>query len=448
MRFKVKSVVKGLLFCWGMAFYSCENDSSATNDLTNKDKTIINARKYFENNKPNLEALEYTKAVDWKNAILLNNNGQLAVEVPLQLLNNTSTNVLEDKDYKTYMRLLFIKNIDDTYNSFNIVYTTKDKSFNNNDKSFNILDIGSKYSGYITIQKSDNKISFSAKYINGELFGLHNFDQGQSLTSRLECTYYVTVENYTTCSNWVWLPDYISIPGGFGNLPFGYMPGITGPLFPNGIPPFDPCLAAVRASMIASNAGFISARAAVVQAGADGNEHSITLGTPSSGVYSQSVMRNGGTNGVAVSEYPGAMAAIHNHPNNTPLSSGDIYAAVTLNTKSSAFYTSIIVTGGETYAIVVNNLPAAQNFVKNYPPDLLPNYPPEFPNFIFDQIDAMKDYMGYNIEGRTSGIAFILDKYDAGITLLKQNSKGEFYPLTSKEITQNGSKTYTLTPCN
>lgn len=111
MKFKLKRIAKGLLFCWLMTLYSCENDSSVTNDLISKDKTIVNTREYFKNNKPNLEALEYTKTVDWDNAILLNNDGEQAIEVPLILFDNTSTNVVEDQDYKTYMRLLFIKNI-------------------------------------------------------------------------------------------------------------------------------------------------------------------------------------------------------------------------------------------------------------------------------------------------------------------------------------------------
>jgi hypothetical protein len=81
---------------------------------------------------------------------------------------------------------------------------------------------------------------------------------------------------------------------------------------------------------------------------------------------------------------------MHNHPNNTALSSGDIYAAVTLNTKNSNFTTSFILTGGETYAIVITNLTAAKAFVAAYPADISPIYPPEFPQFIFDQIQDVK----------------------------------------------------------
>lgn len=273
---------------------------------------------------------------------------------------------------------------------------------------------------------------------------LHNFDQEENITNRLACSYYVTVGPYTTCSNWAWYPDY-----GLGDLPYGYMPGITGPIILSNLN-IEPCGAAKSTTVISANSGFINAKAAVIQAGADGNEHSITLGKTVSGVYTQTSMMNGGTNGVAVNQnLAGAFAAIHNHPNNTPLSSGDIYASVTLNTKSSNFTTSIIVTGGETYAIVITNLANAQNFAKNYPPDLSPNYPPEFPDFIFDQIAAVRFTLGESNESRTAAISLVLDKYNAGITLMKQDNSGNFNRIKIQETTMaDGSKKYTTIPCN
>ncbi|KQW99456.1 hypothetical protein [Flavobacterium sp. Root420] len=444
---KLRRSISFLAISTAVLLSSCQKDEI---ELTNQESSVLNAKEWFENTKPNLEALKYTETIDWSNAIVLDNDGEQAIEVPLKLIDDASTNVVSDIEYKTFMRLLLIKNIDDTYKVFNIVYTTKDVSFNNSDKSFNILDIGSQFSGYITIQKSDNTIGYSGKYENSEFSGLHNYNPEKRLTDRLVCSYYVTVGNYTTCSNWVWYPDYTFGPGGPGTLPPGYMPGISGPLYPNGLPAFDPCFAAKNATSVAANASFISAKAAIIQAGADGKEHSITLGYPGpAGPYTQSAMRNGGTNDVSVNEtLSGAFAAIHNHPNNTPLSAGDIYVAVTLNTKNAAFYTSIIVTGGETYAIVVNNLPAAKEFVKNNPPDLSPNYPPEFPDNIFDQILDIRTKLGESIEARTEAIATVLDANNAGITLMKQDSSGKFNRIKlQKTNNPDGTVSYIAVPC-
>lgn len=146
----------------------------------------------------------------------------------------------------------------------------------------------------------------------------------------------------------------------------------------------------------------------------------------------------------------GAFAALHNHPENTPLASGDIYASVKLGVKNSSFTTTYILTNGEVYAIVVTDLAAAQAFVAEYPADHLPGYNPEFPDFIFNQLQVLVTPMGSSIEGKTAAIAFILDKYNAGITLFKQDSNGEFKLIKTLETTiSDGSKTYnTINPCN
>ena len=106
-------------------------------------------------------------------------------------------------------------------------------------------------------------------------------------------------------------------------------------------------------------------------------------------------------------------------------------------------------TAGETYAIVITDLKAAQAFIAAYPADLSPNYPPEFPQVIFDQIQEIKTTFGESNEARTTAMALILDKNNAGITLMKQDSSGEFKPFKTKETTNSdGSKTFSSVPCN
>lgn len=169
MTSRLRKSISLLTISTAVLLVSCQKDEI---EALNQESPVLNAKEWLENTKPNLEALNYTETINWKNAIVLNNNGEQAIEVPLKLISNASTNVVDDMEYKTYMRLLLIKNSDDTYKVFDIVYTTKDASFNNDDKSFNILDVGSQYSGYITIQKSDNLIAYSGKYEKGVFTGL------------------------------------------------------------------------------------------------------------------------------------------------------------------------------------------------------------------------------------------------------------------------------------
>lgn len=105
-------------------------------------------------------------------------------------------------------------------------------------------------------------------------------------------------------------------------------------------------------------------------------------------------------------------------------------------------------TNGETYAIVVTNLALAQAFVKTFPADQLPNQSPEFHDTIFNQILDVRPQMGESTEGRTRGIAFVLDNNNAGITLMKQDDSGVFNPIKIEEqINADNSKTYNSIPC-
>ncbi|MEO8533935.1 MAG: hypothetical protein ABI441_09295 [Flavobacterium sp.] len=212
----------------------------------------------------------------------------------------------------------------------------------------------------------------------------------------------------------------------------------------------DPCETAKQTNIYAKSNAFKTALDKIIAADADGKEHSITLGRSTYNEISQASMNNGGANDVKVNTtYPGAFASIHNHPNNTQLSAGDIYAAVTLHEKSTFFNTSFIVTNGEVYAIVVDDLEAAKAFVKAYPADVSPIYPPEFPDVIFDQLQNLVTPLGSTNEGITKAIALVLDKYNSGITLMKQDKNGEFDAIKIKEtILPNDEKKYTSTSCN
>ncbi|PWA11559.1 hypothetical protein [Flavobacterium laiguense] len=219
----------------------------------------------------------------------------------------------------------------------------------------------------------------------------------------------------------------------------------------SGIPgesPKNPCDAAKLITTDSKDSKYLSAKSSILAANAT-LEHSITLGKDVSNQITHAPMNNGGTNDVKVNEtWAGAFASLHNHPNNTPLSTGDIYNAVTLNNKNSNFTTSFVLIDGETYAIVVTNLVEANAFVKAYPADENPPYPPEFPDAIFNEILEVRSKLGESIEARTSAIAFALNSHNSGISLMKQDNNGEFYPLIIKKTTQNGTDTYNLTSCN
>jgi len=438
---KTKNILNLLVLTYVSTFMTgCQSDEIKTT-VINPDITAV--KEWFDNNSPNLESLKYTKKIDWENARISIEGDAKTIEIPLMLFNNTSTNVIDDTEYRTYMSLLFILNENEEYQIFNIVYTTKNKIINNS-KEFNLYKTDSIYSGYITIQNSKNKIIYSGEFQNGQHIRYHNRAPIQNVTSKYICTYYVTVGPITTCSNWSWVPDNIPVPG----VP--YFPG--GPSFPGGQPPpvikLDPCAQATKMSIDGKDPVFLSAKKNILNANPK-IEHSITL-TRRNNQLGQIAMNSGGTSSVKVNtNWHGSFAALHNHPNNTPLSAGDIYAGITLNVDNRNFTTSYILTGGEVYAIVITDLQAAKDFTAAYPADQIAGYNPEFPDVLFDQLQNLVTTFGSSIDGRTEAMSVILNKYNAGVTLMKQDSEGQFKPFNTKEsILPNGNKSYTSIPCN
>lgn len=202
---------------------------------------------------------------------------------------------------------------------------------------------------------------------------------------------------------------------------------------------------------ISKDEKFISAVSDITAASVDGFEHSITLGIGSDGKINQAPMNNGTSQyKVPVNKtWAGAFAAIHNHPDGTPMSSGDVYAAVALNTSKPNFTTTyLLLPDGSMYALVVTDLVAATAFVNTYPAEVIGNNSPEFPDAIFNPIDDLKRYMGESVEGRTRALAFVLDQNNAGIKLLKQDTNGDFNPIQTEETITGTIKTYTPKPCN
>lgn len=224
------------------------------------------------------------------------------------------------------------------------------------------------------------------------------------------------------------------------------------PADPPADPPKDPCSTGPATTTISQSSSYINANTSITTASADGNEHSITLGKDSSGNITQAPMNNGRPNSVAVNtSWPGAFADIHNHTTDTPPSSGDIYAAVEKNETNSDYTTSFVNVPDGSYAIVVSNLALAQEFVTSYPSETIPGYNPEFPDVILDEIYALRYSMGSgsSVENYMRAVSFLLDKYESGITILKRDSDGNYKAFKVEEtVNQDGSKTYTVIPCN
>lgn len=213
----------------------------------------------------------------------------------------------------------------------------------------------------------------------------------------------------------------------------------------------DPCVVAKELTTIATNPIYQKAVKDIkTAAAADGFEHAITLGKSSAGQVIATPMSQGTKSSVTIDySIPGAFTRIHNHPSENSHSVQDLYNTVVLNNMFPNFNSGFVLAGNDVYVAAVTDLTAAQVFANKYIIKPTASDPAFFLKFISDEIaDAWNDMDTYLPEGKTKAVAFVANKYNAGITFFKQNNNGDFYPLITKEVKQsNGSRTFNLIPC-
>lgn len=102
------------------------------------------------------------------------------------------------------------------------------------------------------------------------------------------------------------------------------------------------------------------------------------------------------------------------------------------------------------YALALTNAAALKAFIVQYPKIQIQGYSPDFPDELFylyrDVYDLNKD-LGIAVANEMA-LAYILDKYNAGVALLKQDENGNFQKINTTANTDgNGNTTYTKTDC-
>lgn len=163
-------------------------------------------------------------------------------------------------------------------------------------------------------------------------------------------------------------------------------------------------------------------------------------------------MVSGGSNHGSVPPIAGGFADIHNHPNNTEPSAGDLYGLIERNTSTNSYDTRFVTTGGTVYAFVIYDPQKADQFAANYPPVQTINpqtgqlYPPEFPvGVVFDDYENSLAYfegvLNYSSPlADAMAMAFILEKHNIGVAILKQEPNGNFKILRARQT--NPGATY------
>jgi hypothetical protein len=202
-----------------------------------------------------------------------------------------------------------------------------------------------------------------------------------------------------------------------------------------------------------SQASIFSVAREQVQKAGDRREHAITFGRDSlSGICASPMASGDATNGRVNSNWPGAFADIHNHLNDQPPSAGDLYNLIKISSNRQGYNTRFVITpGGFLYALYVYDMELAKAFVAKYPLEQSPGFSPRFPEPVFDDIDKITMYFESHgvrpLLACERAMAFVLDRYKAGVVLLKQDSIGNFKVLQTGEKTLKRKTIYVVKEC-
>ncbi|MCT3924536.1 hypothetical protein HZP94_15095 [Elizabethkingia anophelis] len=139
---------------------------------------------------------------------------------------------------------------------------------------------------------------------------------------------------------------------------------------------------------------------------------------------------------------------LHNHPGSNPPSMGDLYNMIDLNNYFSSFkYRYVLTDDGTMYALIITDSTAANIFKQNYPPvitaDPTGGKYTTFPQKLLDEWNDLR--MTFSDSG---ALAYVLDKYNSGVTLAKMDSAGNFRKINITEVKNaDGSIDYKYALC-
>ena len=210
--------------------------------------------------------------------------------------------------------------------------------------------------------------------------------------------------------------------------------------------------ASEAATRLSEREVYKTAWAAILKAADDGKEHAVSFGKDAQGNILRSGVSHGARNRTTVPDIENRFADMHNHPQNKPPSSGDLYHFIDQAVLNSQYQKFIRLPDGTIYALVLTSMDAAQKFNTRFPRiagvyDSLAatRYQPVFPKALVEEINQMR---GWGEATEEAAFAFILHKYNAGVALLKTDHQGRFRKVnTTKRADKDGSLRYIVYRC-
>lgn len=174
-------------------------------------------------------------------------------------------------------------------------------------------------------------------------------------------------------------------------------------------------------------------------------EYTVSFGQDSIGNVIVSSVLEGNHSNSRLPLVRNGFADFHSHPKNTPPSSGDVYGLLMKNKKSGEYTMRYVVTNqGTIFVLAVIDTVAARTFLERYPPQQMPGYSPLFPDALLDEYREL--LYRYKLPEEFV-MAFMLEKYAAGLVLLKQQLNGAFELLRTRSVNESSTVSFDNYTC-
>lgn len=175
------------------------------------------------------------------------------------------------------------------------------------------------------------------------------------------------------------------------------------------------------------------------------HEHIVSFGKDTEGEIIVSPIATGGKSSSMVPRVANAFADLHNHPNHTPPSSGDLYGLLQQFKKDKNYCMRFVFDpSGVLYALAISDTAAANLFWKKFPSQQTAGYSPLFPDSLLTEYRDIIYRYGAKEE---LAMAYMLEKYVAGVSLLKQEKGGNFKMLRTRFFQVDGQWVFAPTYC-
>lgn len=301
--------------------------------LNPKLESIQKAKKFFDNNSSaNEKFSKIAEKIDWRNAFVTFGNENEIIEIPFELKSNIKiqTKINESKKLFSNFNRILLKQKIGQWEIYHIVISTQNKGFNNYDSNFNYYQLNQGFDGFISLFNIKNNKGISHKYIDNKL--INNHEIGARDPDQDFCVFFGQFNEDGSFTPWYLVyctgggSEGTNDGGNYGGGGVGSGDGAENGN--NNSNNQNPCenaqVASEKATSNSQSIAYTNSQT-TINGMNNGNENGVVFGNVNGVIQATSIQTGSPTSITLINNFASPTGDLHNHLNNNPPSSGDVY---------------------------------------------------------------------------------------------------------------------------